>query len=80
MLASLGVALLLLCASLRALRPGECAGPGGGGFCVAYSAGALSGATWHLPVVLGWDIASGRQAHSIRAGNFFLVAGEMTTV
>lgn len=31
MLASLGVALLLLCASLRALRPGECAGGGGGG-------------------------------------------------
>lgn len=34
MLASLGVALLLLCASLRALRPGECAGRGGAGVSV----------------------------------------------
>lgn len=71
--ASLGAALLLLCAAPRALRPGECAGLG---FRFAFSAGAPLGATWHLPIVLGWDVSGGRQAPS--TPSLSLVAGEMT--
>lgn len=49
--------------------------------CIASSAPVPSGATWHLPVVLGWGTASGRQeVPSIPAGTYFLVAGEMTIV